>query len=46
LNDRRRPAAWLSLDDNDNDVFVLTRNLAAAIRTAFPGACDDMIRLC
>src|SRR6266581_9221393 len=31
-----RPAAWLSLDDNDNELPVFVHALGAALQTIFP----------
>jgi LuxR family maltose regulon positive regulatory protein len=33
--------AWLSLDEDDNNVVILVGYLIAAIRKLFPGACPD-----
>ena len=35
------PSAWLSLDENDDDLALFLAYLLAAIRTAFPDACND-----
>lgn len=34
------PVAWLSLDENDDDLVVFLSYLTAAIQTAFPEACS------
>ena len=39
------PAAWLSLDETDNDPGVFLSYLIAAIHTVSPGACTDTERL-
>jgi LuxR family maltose regulon positive regulatory protein len=33
-----RPTAWLSLDENDNELRIFVHSLAAALRTVFPDA--------
>lgn len=33
------PSAWVSLDENDNDLVVFVSYLVAAIQTAYPSAC-------
>ena len=33
------PGAWLSLDENDNDLATFLRCFTAAIDSLFPGAC-------
>lgn len=38
-------AAWLSLDQNDSDVFVLMRYLIAALRTVFSDGCTETLNL-
>lgn len=38
LNKAPLPAAWLSLDEDDNDLNLFAAYLVAAIRTIFPGA--------
>jgi LuxR family maltose regulon positive regulatory protein len=40
-----RPSAWLSLDENDNDLFLFLSYLISAIRTLFPQACRDTLEL-
>jgi LuxR family maltose regulon positive regulatory protein len=35
---RRRPVAWLSLDDRESDLVAFVRAAVAAIQTLFPGA--------
>jgi len=35
------PGAWLSLDENDNDLLTFTAYLIAAVQTLFPAACRD-----
>lgn len=42
-NNRR--SAWLSLDEHDNDPVVFMAYLCEAIRTLFPGACDEALSL-
>lgn len=37
--------AWLSLEASDGDVLTFLRYLVAAIRTAFPNTCADVVRL-
>jgi LuxR family maltose regulon positive regulatory protein len=39
LEASEQPAAWLSLDDGDNDLRVFLRYLVAAVRTHSPKAC-------
>lgn len=36
-------AAWLSLDEGDNNVFVFLRYLVTAVRTAFPDALPNVL---
>jgi ATP/maltotriose-dependent transcriptional regulator MalT/DNA-binding NarL/FixJ family response regulator len=36
------PYAWLSLDETENDLHMFLNYVLAAIRTAFPEACDTM----
>ena len=38
-------SAWLSLDDDDNDLIVFVSYLCAAIQTVFPGACERALDL-
>jgi LuxR family maltose regulon positive regulatory protein len=45
LESCRRPSAWLSLDENDNDLFLFLRYLISAIRTLFPQACRNSLEL-
>jgi LuxR family maltose regulon positive regulatory protein len=45
LEEDPRPSAWLSLDEDDNDPIVFLTYLCAAIRSAFPGACDEALSL-
>jgi LuxR family maltose regulon positive regulatory protein len=40
-----QPAAWLSLDEHDNDVFVFTGFFIAAIRSLFPDASSETLQL-
>jgi LuxR family maltose regulon positive regulatory protein len=40
-----RPSAWLSLDEHDNDLISFLGYVCEAIRTAFPDACDQTVRL-
>ena len=40
-----RPTAWLSLDDQDDDLAVFLTYLIAAIQTQFPHACQDTLAL-
>jgi LuxR family maltose regulon positive regulatory protein len=40
-----RRSAWLSLDEQDNDLVVFLAYLCEAIRTVFPGACDEALDL-
>ncbi len=39
------PGAWLSLDAHDNDLMLFAGYLCAAVRTVFPGACDEVVAL-
>ena len=39
------PSAWLSLDEQDNDLVVFVTYLVAAVRTLFPAACNDTLEL-
>jgi len=41
LDTRDGPTAWLSLDETDNDPRLFLNNIIAALRSAFPGACED-----
>ena len=38
-------AAWLSLDESDNDLVVFLRYFVAAIRTVFPESCTETLAL-
>jgi LuxR family maltose regulon positive regulatory protein len=40
-----KPTAWLSLDDQDDDLAVFLTYLIAAIQTKFPHACQDTLAL-
>ena len=40
-----QPSAWLSLDENDNDLSQFLSYLCASIRTVFPGACEGTLNL-
>ena len=40
-----QPAAWLSLDADDNDPFLFFSYLVAALQTVVAGACDDTMSL-
>ena len=35
------PGAWLSLDENDDDLLTFTAYFIAAVETIFPGACRN-----
>jgi len=35
------PGAWISLDENDNDLRTFTAYFVAAVKTLFPGACRN-----
>ncbi|MDX2501536.1 MAG: LuxR C-terminal-related transcriptional regulator [Deltaproteobacteria bacterium] len=35
------PSAWISLDENDNDLRTFTAYFVAAVKTLFPGACRN-----
>ncbi len=39
------PTAWLSLDEQDNDLEVFLTYFLACIQTSFPGAVDDTVAL-
>ena len=39
------PSAWLSLDDQDDDLILFGLYLTAAVRTLFPAACQDTLEL-
>ena len=40
-----RPTAWLSLDEQDNDLALFLPYVIAAIRTRFPDACQPTLAL-
>ncbi|MFN8467854.1 MAG: LuxR C-terminal-related transcriptional regulator [Caldilineaceae bacterium] len=40
-----RPAAWLSIDEQDSELVVFVRYFCAAVRTLFPGACPHTLSL-
>lgn len=40
-----RPTAWLSLDEQDDDLAVFLTYVTAAIRTLFSAACRDTLTL-
>ena len=40
-----RPSAWLSLDENDNDLGVFTTYVATAVQKIFPAACTETLTL-
>jgi LuxR family maltose regulon positive regulatory protein len=39
------PNAWLSLDENDNELAIFLAYLTKAIRTVFPDACPETVDL-
>ncbi len=39
LQAHKRPAAWLSLDENDEELAIFVSGFTAALRTVFPDAC-------
>ncbi|MFC1921657.1 LuxR C-terminal-related transcriptional regulator [Chloroflexota bacterium] len=39
------PSAWLSLDENDNDLNLFVRYFIAALRTIFSDACEETLAL-
>lgn len=39
------PAAWLSLDVADNDLFTFLRYFTAAVRTVYPESCERLLEL-
>ena len=43
-DDDSTQAAWVSLDENDNNVSVLIYALVAAVRTLFPEACVNTLQ--
>ena len=45
LGSCERPAAWLSLDKNDNDLALFLSYFTAAIGTVFPHSCSDTLEL-
>jgi LuxR family maltose regulon positive regulatory protein len=45
LETRDRPMAWLSLDENDNELSVFVHYLTAALQTIFPDACQGTVDL-
>jgi LuxR family maltose regulon positive regulatory protein len=45
LESCHRPSAWLSVDESDNDLFLFLSYLIAAIRTLYPQACEEALRL-
>jgi LuxR family maltose regulon positive regulatory protein len=45
LQDVDRPAAWISLDTNDNDLMLFLHYVVTAIRAVFPSACADTLQL-
>ncbi len=45
LETRDRPMAWLSLDENDNELSVFVHYLTAALQTVFPDACQGTLGL-
>ena len=40
LEECPQPSAWLSLDEQDNDLIVFVSYLIGTVRTVFPGACE------
>jgi len=36
-----RPSVWISLDENDNDLFLFLNYLIAAIRSRYPQSCQE-----
>src|SRR5512137_1368410 len=40
-----KPAAWLSLDENDSDLHLFLRYFIAALRTIFKEACAETLAL-
>jgi LuxR family maltose regulon positive regulatory protein len=40
-----KPAAWLSLDENDSDLNLFLRYFIAALRTIFKEACEETLAL-
>jgi LuxR family maltose regulon positive regulatory protein len=45
LADSEHPIAWLTLDENDNDLFLFLGYFLAAINTIFPNAGQDILSL-
>ena len=45
LEECPRRSAWLSLDEDDNDVVVFVSDLIAAVQTVRPGACEETLDL-
>ncbi len=39
------PTAWLSLDENDNDLALFLTYFLTCVQTAFPDAVDDTVAL-
>ena len=35
------PGAWISLDENDNHLYMFTAYFTAAVEVLFPGACRN-----
>lgn len=40
-----RPSVWLSLDENDSDLFLFLNYLIAAIRSRYPQSCQETLAL-
>jgi LuxR family maltose regulon positive regulatory protein len=38
-------SGWISLDENDDDLGVFLRYIAAAVERIFPNACDEILPL-
>ncbi len=45
MQTNRRTTAWLSLDEDDNEVAIFVRSLAAALKSVFPNALHATISL-
>lgn len=45
LNECSLPCAWVSLDKHDNDLIIFVSYLCAAIQSAIPGACAQVLGL-
>jgi LuxR family maltose regulon positive regulatory protein len=45
LRSRNFPAAWITLDENDNDFLALIHTIVSAIRSHFDDACADTLEL-